>query len=129
MGDLTKNISRHELICKCGACSFTVLDHEEVIGIVQGACDYFAEKYQVDRVKLVITSAARCTNHNKSIGSKDNSMHARACAIDHQIFVDNVQIPTKEVAKYYDAHFGDRLGIGTYDSFVHVDSRNIKARW
>lgn len=131
MGDLTKNISRHELKCKCCNCEFTILDHEQIIEIVQSACDYFAEKYNVERVKLIITSAARCNAHNKAIGSNDNSMHTRACAIDHKIFLpDGSQITTQEVADYYDEHvsMGD-MGIGVYDTFTHIDDRSEKARW
>lgn len=130
MGDLTKNISRSELKCHCGKCDFAILDHEPVIEIVQNACDHFASMNDVERVTLIITSSARCTPHNKSVGSSDNSMHARACAIDHKIFLPNgQQIPPQHVANYYDMKHPDDLGIGVYDTFTHVDSRTVKARW
>ncbi|CAM0047366.1 hypothetical protein VPHK406_0067 [Vibrio phage K406] len=49
MGDLTKNISRHEVACRCGnkfgTCNAEAMDFE-TIAIVQDACDHFANNLQ-----------------------------------------------------------------------------------
>ena len=40
MGDLTANISRYEIECKCGDCGFDTIDYQTVM-IWQDVCDYF----------------------------------------------------------------------------------------
>lgn len=134
MGDLTTNISQHELDCKCGKCDVTIQDHEPVIQCVQKCCDYFARKYGVDKVVLKITSAARCYEYNRipedqgGPGSSDGSQHPRCSAIDHKIFVNGRQIPPAEVADYYDRNYEDSCGIKAYNSFTHFDTRASKWR-
>jgi zinc D-Ala-D-Ala carboxypeptidase len=129
MGDITKNISQHELKCQCGQCNVMIQDHEPVIQCVQKCCDYFATKHGVDRVTLKITSAARCYEHNREIGSNDNSQHPRCRAMDIQIFIRNYQVPPAEVAEYFDNQYPDSCGIGTYATFTHFDTRSVRARW
>ena len=135
MGDLTKNISQHELTCKCGKCSVTIQAHEPIIWMVQKACDYFAAEYGVEKVKLTITSAARCYEYNRipdkdgGPGSNDESQHPRCSAMDIKIFTDSVQVPTKKVADYFDHNYPTSCGIGVYKTFTHIDSRSEKARW
>lgn len=125
MGDLTKNISAHELKCKCGNCDVTILDDEPVIEVVQSACDYFSAKLGSDRVLLHITSGARCYEYNRTIGSNDNSRHPRANAIDH--YIDGVSM--YDLAEFYRCKFPERFGVGEYPNFVHIDTRRSKARW
>ena len=127
MGDLTKNISRHELRCKCGNCSVTIQDHEPIIQIVQGVCDRIAYKYDVDKVRLDITSAARCREYNLRIGSNDESQHIRCNAMDIKISVGDAQMPPSLVTEYLPDDFSG--GSGVYNSFNHIDARNKIARW
>jgi uncharacterized protein YcbK (DUF882 family) len=135
MGDLTKNISQYELNCKCGNCAVTIQAHEPVIKIWQDACDYFATKYGVDKVRLEITSAARCYVWNRTPlksggpGSNDESQHPRCSAIDGKIFVNNKQLKPREVFDYFDSRFHDACGVGLYPTFTHFDTRIPKARW
>ncbi len=56
MGDLTKNISRHELLCKCGKCNVRVQDHEPVIQVIQGVCDFYAD-LTGEKVYVLITKS------------------------------------------------------------------------
>ncbi len=109
----------------------TILPYEPVIGIVQDVCDYFAEEYSVDKVTLIITSGARCYIYNRSedVGSNNNGQHPRACAIDFKIKINGVQVPPNLIYKYLDAKYPNELGLGLYNSFNHVDTRPIKARW
>jgi len=121
---ITKNISRHELACRCG-CGFDSMDYE-TIREVQDCCDYFAEKLGVNRVVLRINSAARCLTYNRKIGSTDGSQHPKARAIDFTI--DGV--PPDDVYAFLAAKYPDRYGIGRYDSFTHIDTRSgPAARW
>ena len=135
MGDLTKNISQHELDCRCSNCKVTVQYHEPIINIVQKACDYFAANAQVEKVKLNITSAARCYEYNRmpikdgGPGSNDESQHPRCSAMDIQIFIGKMQVAPQEVADYFNAQYPDSCGIGVYATFTHIDTRSIKARW
>jgi len=57
MGDLSKNISRSEIECKCG-CGTDTID-AETIKAVQDTCDHFAKVLDVKKVHLVITSEIR----------------------------------------------------------------------
>jgi uncharacterized protein YcbK (DUF882 family) len=128
MGDLTKNISASELLCKCPSCEVRIQDHEEVIGVVQHICDHFAE-YHSSSIRLEITSAARCREHNLTVGSNDESQHIRCSAMDIKLFCDGQQIPPKQVYRYADKAFSFGYGIGSYSSFTHIDTRSKKARW
>ena len=70
-------------------------------------------------------SACRCSMHNKAISGRSNSKHLIGRAID---------VPTNNPKKLFD--FLDNLypntyGIGLYSKqgFIHIDTRNQKARW
>ena len=128
MGDLTRNISKHELCCKCPNCKVRIQDHEEIIQIVQYVCDHFAE-YHGRSIRLEITSAARCREHNLTVGSNDESQHIRCNAMDIKIFSDGHQIPPEKVYRYADKVFNFGYGIGNYQTFTHIDTRSKKARW
>ena len=71
------------------------------------------------------SSAARCFRYNNSptVGSNDRSQHPKCRAMD---------LPVKDPQALYDwlcAEYPDKYGFGLYKTFVHVDSRSIKARW
>lgn len=129
MGDLTLNISKSELFCNCNNCDVRIQDHEAIIQIVQGACDYFASEHNVKKVRLQITSSARCYDYNRQIGSNDNSQHPRCNAMDIKIFVGSEQIPPKKVYEYFSDIYPFGMGVGLYDTFCHIDSREKRARW
>ncbi len=135
MGDLTLNISKHELQCQCGKCNVRIQDHEPVINIVQNCCDHFAELYDVEKVRLDITSAARCYEYNRipdddgGPGSNDDSQHPRCNAMDIKIFVKEKQVPPSQVYMYFIGKFKDKYGIGKYNTFTHIDTRAKKSRW
>lgn len=131
MGDLTKNISAHELLCKCGNCNVTILPQEPIIQILQETCDHCAKEYGVDKVTLIINRGASCYVYNRSdkIGSNDNSQHPRACAIDFKIFIGKVQVPPNLIYEYLNKKYPDSLGLGVYTTFNHADTRPNKARW
>ena len=121
---ITKNISRHELQCSCG-CGFDSMD-VLTIRVVQDCCDHFADTLVVNRVVLRITSAARCLEYNRKIGSSDASQHPKARAIDFKI--DGISPAV--VYAYLSAKYPDRYGFGKYKTFTHADTRSgPAARW
>lgn len=124
MGDLTKNISRHELKCKCGKCDCQSMDFE-TINVVQDCCDYFSEVLGVDKVSVSINSAHRCEDHNRAVGGAKKSKHLQACAIDFKI----KGVSPKRQYLYLCSKYHDKFGIGMYSSFTHIDTRSDKARW
>ncbi len=130
MGNLTKNISRHELACNCG-CGFDSMD-VETIEVWQECCDHFAEELGVDKVTFNINSSARCLEYNRKPvseggpGSTDGSFHPKARAIDGKI----VGVSPIKVYSYLDTKYPDKYGMGLYPSFVHLDTRTDgPARW
>jgi len=72
-----------------------------------------------------INSACRCDQHNKNVGGASGSKHRLGIAAD--IVVKNVE--PENVAAYIDQMYGDRYGLGRYNTFTHIDVRQTKARW
>jgi uncharacterized protein YcbK (DUF882 family) len=97
----------------------------ETINVVQEACEHFAEQLGIEKVVLNINSAARCLNHNESVGSTKRSMHPRSRAMDFTIN----DVSNQEIYDYLDRQYPDKYGIGLYSGFVHFDTRADKARW
>lgn len=123
MTQLSKNIWRSEVACKCG-CGFDTIDIETV-EIVQDCCDYFAKKLGQDRVYLNIHSGARCKKHNKAVGGKPNSQHLLGRALDISI----TGVKPDDVYKFLDGNYPTIYGLGSYSSFTHIDTRTGIARW
>lgn len=122
MGDLTKNISRHEVACHCG-CGLNTIDHE-VVQIVQEVADHFASTRGIERSVVIITSGARCTRHNKKVGGKLKSLHPKCRAIDFII----KGVSPLDVAAYLKGKYPSKYGIGEYKHFTHIDTKSGKAR-
>jgi uncharacterized protein YcbK (DUF882 family) len=130
MSQLSKNIWRYEVACRCG-CGYDTID-AETVWAVQAVCDGFAQLRGLDRVVLNINSAARCLEYNRKPirlggpGSNDRSQHVKGRAIDFKI---NGVKPADVYAALV-AAFPDRYGIGSYTGFTHIDTRSgPAARW
>jgi len=133
MSQLTQNIWRYEITCKCGDCDLDTIDHE-IVEIWQDICDYFTHKYRGIRAVLDISSGCRCPSHNHNVRGYKNSQHLYGKAIDGSIvikFPDGVYTPVTslEIYEYVGAKFPNSLGLGIYDKFVHIDCREKRARW
>lgn len=116
----TKNFSLVEFECRCGKCSFTLVDLGHV-GRLQELREKLCVLYQRD-VKIKIHSAYRCPAYNKNVGGAKESQHTFGTATD--IEAENVPIPDlhRLCCQIFD-------GVGLYDTFVHADSRGYEARW
>ena len=110
MGDLTKNLSRHEMECSCG-CGLDTMDWE-TLEVVQDACDHFD-------AKVTVNSGCRCEEYNSRIGGSSNSQHTKCRAMD--IVIQGVS--PEEVWGYLSGLYVTKYGIGKYESFTHIDTR------
>jgi uncharacterized protein YcbK (DUF882 family) len=132
MGDLSPNLSRHEMACRCG-CGFDTVD-VELVDVIQGAVDHFEDLYSC-KVILVITGPNRCIMHNIAVGGASDSQHTKARAMDFKLFMivdgKKTQIHPDEVAIYLEEWYPDKYGIGRYSNRTHLDTRTSKggARW
>jgi len=116
MGDLTLNLSRHEFKCQCG-CGYDTVDFE-LVNVIQAGCEYFD-------TTVSINSGCRCTQHNKNILGHPKSKHIEAKAAD--IVYKNVR--PELTAAYFNRTYPAKYGIGTYDTFTHIDVQPNKKRW
>jgi len=115
MGDISKNFNRSEFECKCGDCGCDTVDHT-LLEMLQTIRDKFGA--------LKITSGHRCEDHNKSVSGRPNSYHLQGRAADFQPLKADVI----DVANFIEQENWPH-GLGVYSDFIHLDSRNTKARW
>lgn len=113
--ELSVNFNSNEFDCKCKECTQTKID-PLLVAFLQKIRTYF-------NAPVTINSGYRCENHNANVGGAKNSRHTKGQAAD--ISVKGAE--PKQVAKY--AESIGVLGIGLYDSFVHIDTRITKSFW
>lgn len=113
---LTANFKSNEFSCKGKGCCSKVLIDEKLVEYLQKIRNHFDKP-------IIINSGYRCAKHNKAIGGSSGSYHTKGQAAD--IVVSGVK--PAEVAKY--AESIGILGIGLYDTFVHIDTRTGKSFW
>ena len=113
---IATNFRAREFDCQgTGCCSVTPVD-EKLVEYLQQIRDHFG--------KPVYLTAYRCKTHNaRTPNAASNSYHIYGMAADFHI--DGVA--PAEIAKYAES-IGIR-GIGLYDTFVHIDTRESKSFW
>ena len=116
MSQLSQHFNREEFACKCG-CGFDTVD-TELLEVLEAIRQHFGEG-------VGINSGCRCASYNLDVGGWPSSQHKRGRAAD---IVVTATTP-EEVQSYIDTTWPDELGLGRYESFTHVDTRNNKARW
>lgn len=80
MGDLTKNFSKREFMCKCG-CGQSDID-VEFVNTLQEVRDE-ATKLSGKDFKMPIMSGYRCPKHNNNVSSTGGTgPHTTGCAVD-----------------------------------------------
>lgn len=119
MGDLTKNFSTSEFVCRCDdECQSLVNVRiatllQQVRDAVNGDQDY--RLLRLGEFKIVITSGARCPEHNLAVGGAATSSHLSGCAAD--VVVDSTTYRyffLKHAMKYFTRVF-------IYPGHIHVD--------
>jgi uncharacterized protein YcbK (DUF882 family) len=75
---------------------------------------------------VIVNSGYRDRIYNRAVGSTDTSQHIRFTALDIRV----PGVTSDEIVRVLEAHEDrDRLGIGRYSTFVHIDTRGQRARW
>ena len=73
-----------------------------------------------------INSGFRTVTHNEKIGGVRDSQHTKHKAAD-------IHITDQDMGDFIEKMFDDLMdgkgGIGRYNNFIHLDSRDTKARW
>lgn len=110
----TTNFNQREFDCSCRFCSLTVVDLK-LMTQLQLFRDHLGKS-------IKITSGYRCETYNREIGGVKNSQHALGKAADIVVNGMNTEDLAKEAKKFF-------TGVGTYDTFVHVDVRDKKTYW
>lgn len=114
---LTQNFNITEFHCKGKTCGCTETVHDaQLSAYLQQIREHFGKP-------LYITSGYRCPKHNAAVGGTPNSRHTKGQAADFYIS----GIEPAEIAKYAES-IGVK-GIGLYDTFVHIDTRDVKSYW
>jgi uncharacterized protein YcbK (DUF882 family) len=116
MAMLSEHFSRSEFECSCG-CGFATAD-VELVELLEIVRDHFGKS-------TTINSSARCAQHNEAVGGAVGSKHKQGIAAD--IVVSGVD--PAEVYAYIDSIRPESHGLGSYETFTHVDVREGKARW
>lgn len=116
---LSKNFTATEFDCEgTGCCTETLID-EKLVEILQKIRDHFGKPIGGSHL-----TAYRCPTHNAKVeNAAPNSRHTKGTAAD--ISIEGVK--PAEIAKY--AESIGVLGIGLYDTFVHIDTRTYKSFW
>ena len=113
---LSENFKSTEFDCNGDNCCAQTSVDSELVKYLQKIRDHFGKA-------ITINSGYRCSIHNKAVGGATSSRHTKGEAAD--IVVKGVD--PKEVAKYAES-IGIK-GIGLYDTFVHIDTRDKKSFW
>ncbi len=114
---LSEDFNRREFSCHCG-CGFDSPNSKLVAGL--------QELRNLLGRAVTIHSACRCVQHNREVGGVRNSQHVLGKAAD--ISITGLSPP--EIARAAErVGVFEQGGIGIYDTFVHVDVRDRRARW
>lgn len=115
---LTKSFTKAECRCKCRRpeCNAKPMDMA------------FMAKLEAIRQDwgrpLLVTSGARCSYWNSRVGGAEHSKHLDGLAVDLYFSHPNDIVAFAALAEKHG--FG---GIGVATTFVHLDGRDVKARW
>jgi len=124
---LTSNFSKSEFECKSGEeMPLDVLENVKLLAIQLQKIREYAGK------PIRINSAYRSESHNEAIGGVKTSQHILGKAAD--ITIDTFT-PDEVVSIIENMLTNEMLGgfyiggLGSYNTFTHVDIRENKARW
>ena len=106
---LSVHFARREFACACG-CGFDTID-AATLEILESVREHFGRP-------VIVTSGARCREHNASVGGASNSQHLVGRAADIKV-QDHSPVA---VADFIEENY-PHASIGRYLTFTHVDTR------
>ena len=113
---LSTNFRVKEFACTDG--SDPIFIDSELVNVLQKIRAHFGKS-------VTITSAYRTPSKNKAVGGETYSQHLYGKAADIKV----KGVTPQKVAAYAEKLLPAKGGIGTYNTFTHVDVRSTKARW
>lgn len=121
---LTKNFSKNEFDSKDGS----IMPESVLKNIKCLAINLQVLRDSIDK-PISINSGYRSPSHNKRVGGSTNSQHLKGNAGDLRVpGMKPIQL-YKHIEKLIDEGVMLQGGLGVYDTFVHYDTRGVKARW
>lgn len=118
---LTTNLSVQEFACHDG--TDAILICEPLPTVLQAIRDYFKKP-------LRITSGYRTPAWNRKVGGVAKSQHTLGAAADINIDDETPLAVYRAITNgWVEGVDPERLGVGLYKGFVHVDVRGSRARW
>ena len=114
--NLSTNFKVREFACTDG--SDPIFVDSELVNVLQKIRAHFGKA-------VTITSAYRTPGRNKAVGGETYSQHLYGRAADIKV----KGVSPQKVAAYAETLLKNTGGIGVYNSFTHIDVRNVKARW
>ena len=121
---LTKNFSLSEFACKDG----TTVPYEYMPNVQELANNLQVLRDYLQR-PIYINSAYRSPEHNANVGGSPRSQHLYARAADIRVDGMTPKEVHEAIESLIDSEEMKQGGLGLYDTFVHYDCRNTKARW
>ncbi len=117
---ISAHFSRNEFCCHCGNCSQSKDPTVDIklIHILENLRSHFG-------LPVIINSGVRCRKYNSSVGGAVFSKHLEGRASD--VVIKGVD--PSDVHAYLESTYPDSYGLGKYNTFTHIDSRGVKARW
>lgn len=111
----TVHFSQSEFNCHC--CGSNCGIHINLLILLESIRYYFKKS-------ITITSGYRCESHNEAVDGASNSQHLYGTAGD-------IKVSGISPSKVYDLANDMNVlgGVGSYSTFIHVDSRGYKSRW
>lgn len=119
MPKISQHFARSEFACQCGNCP-QAQDPTVDVTLIQ----ILEELRRHFNTPITITSGVRCKSHNASVGGSVFSKHLEGKAAD--VLLNGVT-PDRVYDYLVDRYPG--YGFGKYETFTHIDSRGLKARW
>lgn len=113
---LSANFKVREFACSDG--SDPIFIAPKLVEVLQKIRTHFGKP-------VIINSAYRTVGKNKAVGGATYSQHLYGTAAD--ISVEGVA--PKQVAAYAEKLLAKTGGIGIYNTFTHIDVREVKSRW
>lgn len=113
---LTKHFNSDEFDCQGTGCCKETIINEKLLDILEMNSEQFGKPIRIN-------SGYRCPKHNAEVGGANGSRHTKGDAADIAIH----GIMPQSVAQFNESK--GVKGIGLYNSFVHLDTRDAKSFW